>query len=798
VHAFAVKPKPERPEAQLRRAVAAAEAVRGFQTEQLENEPERSGTREIGRGDLSQSVIPPIVHEVLSSPGRSLDPEVRAFMEPRFGYDFSQVRVHADAEAAESARAVSALAYTAGQNMVFGESKYEPNTRAGRELLAHELAHTLQQRDAGGASPYADRDDVFEASANEAARNVANGGNVSRSLPVCGHQIQRSPGTDPRWKNSVQAARYRGQIMANRIRKHGILSKDARAKINRELAYFEGDAKEMYIREVLPILRTTVEIEMPEKRFDEEAPSVPSVTGSLVHPDPRSISDEEIYAPVTEAKRKEDEEKKTGPEYAAAREYGTELDKLQKEWEAKPEQTEQERDQAAMMAYYLSTRQSQLEAAGALHARLREQVRNMTPEEIYSEWDSGKEDFVAVASSPAHTLKAKQLHQIWLRYWDDKFKLGESTRIRIARREADADFGEYSTKISRYYSGERNALGPEFAQAKEDEENARAMFRQSVFIMEYLLAADALGRAMTLKQINERALLQDKLDAPIRDAGPFLGAVGAPGSYGIGVTSTTAVEQGETAETTSDVITPSRPVAGFARDIEPKPAPVAVPPGGRVSTQMPPARAVQGNRPTYGAVTPAIDASAETAATKPSPRVAGFRPPPKDIAEKPGLVEVEMGPHEYKKKEYLGDVGAAGEQQARYYVDVELDEHGMMKTDFVLREGGKRSGSLFGKNEFLEAKQHFEQRNGAGSVKGAYGNWGGGDNLDTFNTRYKVATDKGLPPGEAMIEAARKTKTGEWAKAAGFDNVRVTKAEGPAGKFTNVEVEFTKKPSTEQ
>jgi hypothetical protein len=71
------------------------------------------------------------------------------------------------------------------------------------------------------------------------------------------------------------------------------------------------------------------------------------------------------------------------------------------------------------------------------------------------------------------------------------------------------------------------------------------------------------------------------------------------------------------------------------------------------------------------------------------------------------------------KKEHLGDVGPGGEQQSRYYVNVQLDEHGMMNADFVLRGGGKRSGSLIGKDEFLAAKQHFEQQNGAGSVKGA-------------------------------------------------------------------------------
>src|SRR5262245_44078336 len=56
--------------------------------------------------------VPPIVHEVLRSPGQPLDAQTRAFMEPRFGHDFSGVRVHTDARAAESAQAVNSLAYT--------------------------------------------------------------------------------------------------------------------------------------------------------------------------------------------------------------------------------------------------------------------------------------------------------------------------------------------------------------------------------------------------------------------------------------------------------------------------------------------------------------------------------------------------------------------------------------------------------------------------------------------------------------------------------------------------------------
>ncbi|MBD2520090.1 DUF4157 domain-containing protein, partial [Nostoc sp. FACHB-973] len=91
------------------------------------------------------SEVPPIVHEVLRSPGKPLDSDIRAFMESRFGYDFSQVRVYTDAKAAESAQAVNALAYTVGRNIVFGAGEYVPQTEEGLELLTHELTHTIQQ-----------------------------------------------------------------------------------------------------------------------------------------------------------------------------------------------------------------------------------------------------------------------------------------------------------------------------------------------------------------------------------------------------------------------------------------------------------------------------------------------------------------------------------------------------------------------------------------------------------------------------------------------------------------------------
>jgi uncharacterized protein DUF4157 len=77
--------------------------------------------------------------------GRPLDAETRRFFEPRFGYDFSKVRIYPDERAADSARSMGALAYTMGANIAFDSGRYQPNTGEGRRLLAHELTHVVQQ-----------------------------------------------------------------------------------------------------------------------------------------------------------------------------------------------------------------------------------------------------------------------------------------------------------------------------------------------------------------------------------------------------------------------------------------------------------------------------------------------------------------------------------------------------------------------------------------------------------------------------------------------------------------------------
>ncbi|HET7065488.1 MAG TPA: DUF4157 domain-containing protein [Rudaea sp.] len=104
-----------------------------------------------GNGLAHSQGAPPIVHDVLRSPGQPIDRATRGTLEPRFGRDFSHVRIHTDSAAARSARAVNALAYTAGSHVVFDTHQYAPKTPNGLRLLAHELAHTVQQ-DRHGAS----------------------------------------------------------------------------------------------------------------------------------------------------------------------------------------------------------------------------------------------------------------------------------------------------------------------------------------------------------------------------------------------------------------------------------------------------------------------------------------------------------------------------------------------------------------------------------------------------------------------------------------------------------------------
>jgi len=116
--------------------------------------------------------------------GQPLGPAARRYFEPRFGHDFSQVRIYSDASAARSASALGARAYTVGEAIVFNDAEYALERPSGQHLLAHELAHVVQQRRGGAHAPVAD-DPGLDAAAQNAADEIMRG----RSVAVTGAAV---------------------------------------------------------------------------------------------------------------------------------------------------------------------------------------------------------------------------------------------------------------------------------------------------------------------------------------------------------------------------------------------------------------------------------------------------------------------------------------------------------------------------------------------------------------------------------------------------------------------------------
>jgi hypothetical protein len=150
-------------------------------------------TKHVGPSDAGQIAAPPIVHEVLASPGQPLDSSTRAFFEPRFGHDFSRVRVHTGENAPASAKAVGALAYTYGSDVIFGAGQFSPHTWEGRRLLAHELAHVVQQQSFSSATAVANNNTAAEVEAGPAAAGAAHGGDVAAIRGKHSDVIQLQP-----------------------------------------------------------------------------------------------------------------------------------------------------------------------------------------------------------------------------------------------------------------------------------------------------------------------------------------------------------------------------------------------------------------------------------------------------------------------------------------------------------------------------------------------------------------------------------------------------------------------------
>ncbi|HEU4560851.1 MAG TPA: DUF4157 domain-containing protein [Longimicrobium sp.] len=208
-HASAVRAAPARvsaaPAAPVLRRACACGGTPGPTGECEECRRKRPGLRR-SPSAAAPAVAPQAVHDVLRSPGTPLDGSVRAQMEPRFRHSFADVRVHADSRAAESARSVGAHAYAVGTHLVFGAGRYVPGSAGGNRLIAHELAHVVQQRGAPSSiQPELEigaAEDPAEREADAAAAAVTAGGTAEvapRRQPVVrryGHDVKNCTDAD--------------------------------------------------------------------------------------------------------------------------------------------------------------------------------------------------------------------------------------------------------------------------------------------------------------------------------------------------------------------------------------------------------------------------------------------------------------------------------------------------------------------------------------------------------------------------------------------------------------------------
>jgi hypothetical protein len=155
------------------------------------------------------------VHDVINSGGSPLAPDVQQEMSGRLGHDFSDVRVHNDSAAHESAQSVNAHAYTVGSNVVFQRDKYDPGSNEGKTMLAHELTHVVQQRNgpvdgsaAGGGIKVSDPSDRFEREASANADRVMSG-----PAPTATAQLSASPAAVQRHEGHDDEAEVQGAFV---------------------------------------------------------------------------------------------------------------------------------------------------------------------------------------------------------------------------------------------------------------------------------------------------------------------------------------------------------------------------------------------------------------------------------------------------------------------------------------------------------------------------------------------------------------------------------------------------------
>jgi Domain of unknown function (DUF4157) len=195
----ALRPKAARPD--FHQPAPIMQAAASGHPEVLDGQAVLGLQRAVGNKGVS-SVLEdgrsPVLDVVNSGGGSPLAPDVQKDMQARLGHDFSDVRVHTDSKASESAASVNAHAYTVGSNVVFQRDKYDPSSAAGKTMLAHELTHVIQQRSGpvdgtstGGGIKLSDPSDRYEREAASNADRVMAGPSPAPTQTSSASGVQR-------------------------------------------------------------------------------------------------------------------------------------------------------------------------------------------------------------------------------------------------------------------------------------------------------------------------------------------------------------------------------------------------------------------------------------------------------------------------------------------------------------------------------------------------------------------------------------------------------------------------------
>ena len=815
---------------------------------------------------VGANTAPASVSAALASSASPLKPALRQDMERRFGHNFSRVRVHTGAVAAQSADDVNALAYTVGRNIVFGAGRFAPETQEGRRLLAHELTHVVQQ----GPS---------------AANNYPSAGRVHLSAGVL-QRDRKDEGKDP-WDNLEPADRKQVEELYEDC-------KDLMGWLLRAQQGHTSGRRSDWLKGLTRILTRIGELSSDED-IDEVEHSLNSY---------RRFIERNVTTYANEwgkvKKRYVDERQwllsraARSTDTIEAANYLDELYKQVTDWLDKGA-TLCITDEEYLFLKQTLDQEKHLWVGSIRGARIRaKQLRDMM--DVVTELRQSGEDAEKFVPNwmgqveaettylQAATTRATQSGTSAAQFYPQEFSGLKQDLERRKQLTLEAHPREVSTleKGASFVKGGVGAIVGIFVEAAKQVVDlvqillhfATLKKYQPRFISDMAEAAkqgkttgdllkgmvtglietpgrflkacregdwEGIGRetvniyllAKTIKEVPEmvqkmpalverttaslRILRARKVALELQSEARMLPKPQAPPQAGVTPKRPIGFELPHNAPVTPapapapepqilTSIKPSRPVAGFGRKLAPAPEPVPLTPGQTVFTEMPRARSVQGGQPTYGSVTPALKGErvgGPTASIKRGPP--SGEPPvnvpakeavqaPKDVPQT-GQVKYELGnPRRYAVKEYFeGETGAVGKPQPRYHVDMTIGSDGIMQGDFVLRGGGYRSGSLFGKEQFMKAKAYFERKLGRDSVKGMRSDWAGGDNLQLFNEHFKIAKGNRLGDEAAMREAARKTKTGEWAEEAGFRRVSIESVErGAGGEFTQVKVRFEK------